>query len=299
MGIFNKTNKLELGDYQFITSIPGSDKWEYVKLVGGGWSSDVKFHIKVSSGEEFLLRVSSADERLKKMKEFSALQSINKLDIIFPVPYIFGELYNNNKVYMLLKWVEGKNVEEAIKLYPVDKRYELGKQAGQILFKMHSLPTNMEERAWKEKNLTAIEKRNKIYRNSGVKVSHYDEIYDFVMDNLSLLNNRIMTFHHGDYQGRNIIISSNDQVGVIDFNRVSGGDPYEEFNRMMLFTRRFDADFSKGQIDGYFNGNVPEEFFNVMAFHSAMKLLDEMLIAKDQIFEDYSGFTTVVPKWYR
>lgn len=99
----------------------------------------------------------------------------------------------------------------------------------------------------------------------------------------------------------------------IDFNRISGGDPYEEFNRMMLFTRRFDTDFSRGQIDGYFNSEIPDNFFDIMAFHTAMKWIativwmihtndkvcyDEMLVAKDNILKDYCNFTNVIPSWY-
>lgn len=216
MCIYFKRANLDLGQYQYITKIPGSKSWVSATLVGGGWSSDIKFHIVTKTDGEFLLRVSAASERAKKLAEYEALKKLKKTGINYPTPFSFGELHDAQKVYMLLKWVDGHNVEEAMPYYDSKKKYEFGKKAGIILRKMHTLPSPLTVDEWKNKNIDYINARNSIYQQSGVYIDGYDIFYDFVMSNMSLLNDRPVSFHHGDYQGRNIIISSNDDVGVID-----------------------------------------------------------------------------------
>ena len=100
-------------------------------------------------------------------------------------------------------------------------------------------------------------------------------------------------------------------IGVIDFNRCSYGDPWEEYDRF-VFTWRRSAAFASGQIHGYFPDQVPDGFFPLLALYNAVQMVasipwaipfgDEqvrvMLDNAAAVFESYSGFTMTIPEWY-
>ena len=260
--------------YQYLNKIKGSQTWYLAELVGGGWSADLKFKVFAENGEKLLLRVSDIKTKEKKEKEYNALCQVDDLGILVSKPYRFGIVAESGKVFMILGWIEGKNVEQSMPNLTLHQQYVAGVEAGKILRKMHSLPSELSKSDWKEKNLKVLHERTELYRGLNYKIEHFDEIMKFINSNINLLDNRKLTFHHGDYQGRNIIVSDDCKVGVIDFERTSSGDPFEEFNRMMIYTRRFSETFCCGQIDGYFGEEqIPEEFWKVVAFHASMKLL--------------------------
>ena len=58
-----------------------------------------------------------------------------------------------------------------------------------------------------------------------------------------------------------LIITNYDEFGVIDFGRWCWGDPYMDFQ---CIRRSCSAPFSRGQINGYFGGNIPGDFFALM-----------------------------------
>ena len=65
-------------------------------------------------------------------------------------------------------------------------------------------------------------------------------------------------------------------------------------------------------VDGYFNGNVPKEFWDLLALYISSNTLsslpwaipfgqekvDVMVKQTDEILEWYNGMKNTVPKWY-
>ena len=301
--------------YHFLKAIPEIAGYESAKLVGGGWSPDLKFKISLK-GETYLLRVSDISNITKKQNEFEILSSLSHIGIKYSHPLAFGELPECEKVYMLLSWIDGENVELMMPKLSKEQQYKSGFSAGQMLRRMHSVHTNVVNEEWKRKLLTKLDQRLELYKEcDGYKIDYIDEMVSFIRRNVSLLENRPMCFLHGDYQGRNIIVDENCNVGIIDFERTSGGDPYEEFNRMMTYTRRWSIEFCVGQVDGYFEGCVPpEDFWRIVAFHCAVNLIttivfgvhtkqkhiyEENEIAKQVIYDDFKGYTEFLPDWYK
>ena len=176
------------------------------------------------------------------------------------------------------------------------------------------LPSKVDNDTWKQKILKKYNERVAIYRENSYKIEHLDEMISFIDNNLELLNNRKLTFLHGDYQGRNIVVNQACAVGVIDFERTSFGDPYEEFNRMVTYTRKWSVPFCNGQIHGYFDGEkIPKDFWKVNAFHTAINLTTTLIYAlmsskeyifnenneaKELIYRDLKEFTCFIPSWY-
>lgn len=298
-----------------IWDIQGSENWVEVHLVGGGWSNDEKYHIITKDKNEILLRLSNIKELEQKKKEYEILEKLKSCGIKnFPEPYVFKTLPEHGKVYMLLRWLKGGNVEEVIKNYCEKDRYKLGNQAGEVLKMMHTLPARITSAERQKFLMDKFEARNKKYEAGGYNIKNYKTTLDFIRSNTDVFFQRATTFLHGDYQGRNIVISPDAQVGVIDFNRICEGDPYDDFNRLVQYTRFFDIDFSRGQIDGYFNEKVPEDFFRAVLFYTGIaaltslnygliendtKVVEAMVQGIDQIVEDTNGYRSLIPKWYK
>lgn len=302
-------------EYEYLNCIPNSNKYISAELVGGGWSSDLKFKLVDKENKPFLLRVSNISQKEKKQSEFNVLISLKDLGISYSNPLEFGVLEEYAKVYMLLSWMTGDNVEVMMPKLSEKEQYECGVKAGVMLRKMHTIPASVSCEDWKNKNLKKLKERLELYEKcDGYVIEHIDEMVKFIDDNVDLLDNRPMRFLHGDYQGRNIVVDNDCNVGVIDFERTAFGDPFEEFNRMMTYTRRWSIDFCRGQVDGYFlNESIPDNFWKIVAFHCALNLIttivygvytqqkhiyEENEIAKNVIYDDFEGFTKFAPKWY-
>lgn len=299
----------------YLNSIPEIKGFASATLVGGGWSTDDKFMIVDKNGKKHLLRVSDISLKDKKKAEYEVLLSLDGLGISYSQPLAFGELPEAGKVYMLLSWMDGENVEVMMPHLTAQEQYQCGVKAGRILRKMHSIASDGSQEAWRNKNLKKLRERLVLYQEiDNYKIEHLDEMVDFINNNLDLLNNRPMTFLHGDYQGRNIIVDEQCNVCAIDFERAAYGDPYEEFNRMMTYTRRWSIDFCRGQVDGYFEGeSIPDNFWRIVAFHCALNLIttivfglhtnqkhiyEENELAKQIIYDDFKGYTDFTPEWF-
>ena len=126
------------------------------------------------------------------------------------------------------------------------------------------------------------------------------------------LKDREVCFQHGDFHLGNMVIDKDNNLGIIDFNRCSFGDPWEEYDRY-TFTWDNSIDFANGQIHGYFNNNVPDEFFRLICLYNARNSLAsipwalkfgeaELRVALKNIeknYKVYNGYKDYIPAWYK
>ena len=88
-----------------------SDLWTEVDPVREGFSGDEKFHVS-GPGGECLLRISPADKRERRLREYMAMRALAPLSVNIPraldfgdcVPMIekFNEIFRNPEI--LLSW---------------------------------------------------------------------------------------------------------------------------------------------------------------------------------------------------
>ncbi|MCD6579188.1 phosphotransferase [bacterium] len=288
-----------------------SDYSKVIKL-NIGWSKDEKYYIESEIGEKFLLRVSDIEYYNDKKEEYMIMKEIYDLNIKMSAPIDFGKCDNNKYVYLLLSWIEGTAANEIITTFSEEEQYNLGIKAGLILKKFHSISAPDEQEDWEQRMLKKFDYHLERYKTCGIKVPNDNIAIKYINENLHLLKNRPQTFHHGDFHIGNFIITSDNTLGIIDFNRWDFGDPYEDFYKMMLFSRELSIPFAIGQIHGYFNNRVPNDFFEILALYIADVILfsvvwaipfgeneiKEMLKRAEMIFSDYEYFNSAVPKWF-
>ncbi|MCZ8517737.1 aminoglycoside phosphotransferase family protein [Paenibacillus filicis] len=151
-----------------------------------------------------------------------------------------------------------------------DEQYSVGVEAGRELLMMHEVeaPENME--AWSMRRIAKHNRQLAEYCRCGAKLPEEDAIIAFIDGQLPLLEGRPNRFQHDDFHPGNLLVHGGSYVAAIDFNRYDWGDPYHDFLKIAYFSREVSIPFSIGQIDGYFNGMIPENFWNLYALYSTL-----------------------------
>lgn len=273
-----------------------------------GWSEDRKFCAVKADGSRYLLRISPEERYPVRKKLFEMLRQVDDLEIPMCRPVQFGQCEEG--VYILYTWIDGEDLEPALPKLSEQEQYALGWQSGEILRKMHSIPAPPEQEAWdvrfSRKARGYIEK----YLDCPLKFPGDTKLVDYLENNWQLLKNRPQCFQHGDYHVGNMMLEHG-TLQIIDFDRYDFGDPWEEFNRIVWCAQASPA-FASGQLDGYFGGTPPMEFFRTMAFYIASNTLGsirwaipfgdaEIAVMMEQaanVLAWYDGMKTVVPGWY-
>lgn len=295
-----------------LKDIPLYPRWSKIEKVNKGWSKDKKYYIEDISGEKLLLRISDVEDYDTKNKEYQSMKEISELGINMSKPVDFGVCNYGKCVYSLLTWIEGTAVDDVIGDLSDQTQYELGIKAGKILKKFHSISAPPEQKDWEQRMLSKFDRHLKRYKDSGIRVANDELALKFIQYNLHLLKNRPQTYQHGDFHIGNMILTNENELGIIDFNRWNYGDPFEEFYKMTIFSRELSIPFACGQINGYFDKKIPEDFFNTLALYLADVILfsivwaipygeDEvkgMIRRAEMVLDDYDNFNMIIPKWF-
>ena len=287
-------------------------EYTLVKEIKKGWSSEKKFYIETADNRKLLMRVSDIAALNQKETEFKMMQSIFNLHVPIPQPLNFGISKDGKHVFALLAWIDGRDAEEAIPMLPVTKQYELGVDAGEILSKIHSNNSVEKTEDWSVRYNRKIENKIALYNSCEIKIPNDKKIIEYILNNRNLLLGRPTCFQHGDYHIGNMILSDDNKVSIIDFNRFDFGDPWEEFNRITFSAIKSPA-FAKGIVDGYFKNNVPDYFFRLSTLYICVNMLaafpwaipygkqeiDFMLNMIEQTMRWYDGMKSYLPMWYK
>ncbi|MBQ4618313.1 MAG: phosphotransferase [Clostridia bacterium] len=285
---------------------------EFVKktLIDKGWSGDKKYMAVTSGGEKFLYRVSGKETYDVKKAEFEMMKKLADLNLPISNSLEFGE--NEDGVYSVQTWIEGEDAEEKIPTLTRKEQYRLGTDSGKILQKIHSIPAPSTQEDWETRFNRKMDRKIEGYLACPIKAEGGENFIRYINANRHLIKNRPQTFQHGDYHIGNMMINGEGTLFVIDFNRFDFGDPWEEFNRIVWCAQKAPA-FAKGMLDGYFDGNVPHEFFETLALYISSNALSSvywavpfgeeeihvMLNQVKDILSWYDNMNCVIPSWYK
>ncbi|RRD40345.1 hypothetical protein EII29_02380 [Leptotrichia sp. OH3620_COT-345] len=291
--------------------IPNYDKWEKIIYINKGLSSDKKFFLQSKTQKKYIIRISKVKELNNKINEYNAVKKIKKLNFIQKF-LGYGICENKEFMYSIYSWLQGENLEEKIFKLTKRKQYELGFQAGKKLRKIHTLTITDTNYNFIKEIKEKVNISKKEYVKNKYKIKNEKIIWNFINKNLYLLDKREKCFLHGDFHIGNIILNKDKELGFIDLNWFRYGDPYKDFVKLVYVSRMLSVNFSIGQINGYFDNKVPEIFFKVLALYTAINVhfsilwsskLEKKELNKDlkriqKVYNDYSGFKLIIPKWY-
>ena len=276
-----------------------------------GWSGDQKYCAVAADGTKYLLRISPASRLERKRREYGKMSEVAQLGIPMCLPVEFGTC--DEGAYSIQSWIDGADAEEAMMSMDEEKQYRYGWDAGQLLSKLHTIPAPADAPDWEARFNTKIDRKIAMYENCELKYeSGGDAFLDYLARNRHLLKDRPQSYQHGDYHIGNMMIEQDGLLTIIDFDRDDFGDPWEEFNRIVWCAQAAPV-FASGMVDGYFDGEVPMEFWKLLALYICSNTLSSLpwaipfgekeiqVMRKQaaQVLEWYDGMKNVVPTWYK
>lgn len=295
--------------YKELIDIPNSNNWISVDKIEVGWSIDNKYKVTCIDGLKYLVRLSPIKYHQIKLQQFEILSGIENKKISRPIEC--GICNSGKSSYTIFHWIEGVDAQERISELSFINQYKLGVQSGELLKEIHSLKVTGIKESWSDRYLKKIERNINNYLACGYKIDGFSKIIKYVLDNKTLLNGRKQSPQHGDYHIGNMLITPSNEIAIIDFNRFDIGDSWEEFNRI-TWSSSVSKYFATGQINGYFDDDVPEEFFKLLALYIGSNQLssipwainyggDElstMMSEANKVLRNYDYYKTYIPDWY-
>lgn len=284
-----------------------------IEVIQKGFSEDIKYVVHFIDGKKYLLRTAAIELYPRKKEEFNILRNLQKFDAQTPNPIEIGEIPDLGLCYYLLSYIEGGDARDLLPSYSSSIQYEIGFRAGKDLKKINAIQASSSIDSWYERKMKKFKNYFDAYRSCGIKINSDNKVIEFIEKNERSLINRPNHFLHDDFHVGNLIVKDAQYAGVIDFNRFDWGDPYLEFLKVGLFSREVSIPFSIGQIHGYFNNEIPNNFWLLYSVYLGMELfsaivwtkkvvpekLDEMIERIEQIVEDHKGFELTKPIWFK
>lgn len=283
------------------------NKFDIVTEIDKGWSGDKKYCV-VKKGTKYFLRISPRNKFSKHYKIHKIMQNLDRKNVSMCKPLKIGLCKEGT--YIIQSWVNGVDAEEHIHDYDSQQQYEFGFQSGKILQKIHTVPAPKHQEDWETRFNKKMDRKIQIYSDCPIKFDGAEYIIEYLNNNRDLLKNRPQCFQHGDYHVGNMMIENN-KIVVIDFDRYDFGDPWEEFNRI-VWAAQASPKFATGMIDGYFDNDVPELFWELLKLYIGSNTLssvpwaidyskeqvDVMLKQCKDVLDWYDNYKLTIPKWY-
>lgn len=283
---------------------------KFIKMdpIQAGWSDDKKYHAIQADGTEVLYRVSEEDLYESKRMEFAMMRNVEILGVPICLPLDFGLCEEG--VYTILSWIEGEMAEAVIPSMSEENQYGFGVVAGENLRKIHTIPAPEHREDWDVRFNESLDERIRDYNKSPIKITGGQDLIAYIEENRKLLRNRPQCFQHGDFHIGNMMFEDGELV-IIDFDRFNYGDPWEDFNRIS-WSAGFSPYFASGIIDGYFQKEIPEEFWRLLALYVASntiasvawarkygeRQIDIIMHQANDVIRWYKNMTVWIPTWY-
>ena len=278
--------------------------------INKGWSGDKKYCVTDEQGNKFLLRVSPIEQYERKKSEYELMSQVAALGVPMCRPLEFGTC--DEGVYSIQSWIDGDDAEEIMSAQSDTEQYVYGLEAGRILRNIHSIPAPETLESWEIRFNRKMDYKIQKYNECPLKYENGQSFIDYINKNRHLLKDRPQVYQHGDYHIGNMMIGNDKQLYIIDFNRNDFGDPWEEFNRIVWCAQATPL-FATGMVNGYFDNDVPMEFWELLALYISSNTLssvpwaipfgDEQIQvmvnqAKD-VLSWYDNMKNPIPTWYK
>ena len=280
------------------------------ELIDKGWSGDKKYCVTDEQGNKFLLRISPIEQYERKKSEYKLMGQVADLGVPMCKPLEFGT--SEEGVYSVQTWIDGADAEEIAPTLSGNEQYLYGIKAGQILKTIHTItaPDGIED--WEIYFNRKADRKIKMYEECPVKYENGQAFIDYINSHRYLLKGRKRTYQHGDYHIGNMMIGKDKNLYIIDFNRNDYGDPWEEFNRIVWCAQSVPM-FATGMINGYFDNNVPFEFWELLALYISSNTLSSvpwaipfgesqiqvMVNQAKDVLDWYDNMNNPIPTWYK
>lgn len=295
--------------------IKNYDTFIKIEPIRKGMSNDQKYYIETNDGKRLLLRVSAIEEYDRKKAEYEMMARVYTLGVRTPRPYDFGLCDGGKSVYSLSGWLDGEDAETLMPRMDETKQYSVGRKAGAVLRKIHTLPAPASAEPWGVRFRRKVRTRVDLYHQYHLESENGEKILQYLRDKQSMLDGRPQTFWHGDFNVGNHMVMPDGEVGTFDYNywNLDHGDPWWEFV-LIPWGKEPPAHYFTGMIDGYFDGDPPSHFFDMLSYYFACDALSALCYTflgaenyespedgrrhMDNILRWFDNMKNPAPTWY-
>ena len=277
--------------------------------VARGWSADRKYKARTADGKTYFLRISPREQYENRKLQFRHMELVRDLGVRVCGPVEFGSCPEG--CYMILEWVAGRDAEAVLPGLSGQEQYRCGLEAGRMLRTIHRIRVPFETAPWGERYGKKLDKKLEAYRKSPLKFEKGALYLELLKRERHLAEGRPTVWCHGDFHCGNLMFDEQMHLTVIDFDREDISDPWYEFNRI-IWDVRMGAMFASGMVDGYFDGEVPAEFWPMMRLYQAQNMISSLPWSLDfgeteirmalengeMVLQWYDDLRKVVPNWY-
>ena len=172
----------------------------------------------------------SYDQLEKQSRLTNAVHLIDK-----HIPYVHEVGRYEDSVYTILDYMKGESGEVALQSRSNHVQYQIGQQVGHTLKNMHSIPAPKNYRSWDEHWSQRVTRLTPRFEKIASQNERLQRVLAFVNEHLRLLVGRPSSIQHYDFHPGNIIIQGDQFSGLIDMQKITYGDPVNEFYKMEYF----------------------------------------------------------------
>lgn len=284
-----------------------------IQELSKGYSSDLKYIVTDQFDKKYVLRLMDIKLYDRKLEEFQLLHKLHLLQVKCPQPLEVGKIDELGFCFNIMTYIEGEDAKEYLSHLTEQQQYELGKVAGRELRRIHLLPAPPNVDCWHTKSIKKHNRYLEQFNNYNLSFEKMERVTHFIEQNKIYLEDRPNQFQHDDFHLGNIILNNGKYEALIDFNNFDWGDPWHDFMKIPIASRVDSVHFSSGQIHGYFNNNVPNEFWRIYSVYAAMlcfssivwsiksspQQLEKFTKRINLLLEDHHFFEELKPKWYK
>ena len=257
--------------------IPLYNTFAKIEPIAKGESEDKKYIVENIDGQKLILRISDIKNIDIKKAEYQMIKQAYTSGILTPRPIDFGLCGGGKNVYQIFRYLEGEDLQSLLQNMTGKEHYIYGAKAGKLLAQIHTIATPSNALPFDKWFIKYVSESIDNYNNKGIKFKEIDILVEYIQKNSYLLKNRPQTFIHSDFIDANIIVTLNGSLGVIDFNyeiyETGYGDPWLDIIFNEYWDEKISPCYSTGFIKGYFGGEPPREFFNMLALYFSIEVV--------------------------
>ncbi len=233
-----------------------------------GFSHEEKYKIELENRETYFVKVCDSANYERKLEEYTYMKQIELLHIPTPKLIHFIKLEELNKCVQVFEWIDGVNGEESLRKLSVEEQYDVGRKAGEVLRRIHSIERESASNKWETFRWNKYERYIEALADYEVNFLDLKPVLTFVENHKDLLKNRPITFLHDDFHPANSMIHNKEFI-VIDFGGYDFGDPIHDFYNVAIFTTRISKPFAVGQVHGYCGGEPSLHFWRLYSLYAS------------------------------
>lgn len=207
---------------------------------------------------------------VKRREQFKMVDQLFNQGLPCPEPLQFT--LDDQYCYGLYTYIHGLRADEVLVSAAPELAERIGESAGRALLKIHALTQRdylSNERAYRE---AKFQRAWKTFSNRALPGINLETSRQYVEKHLHLIQQRPVTFRHGDFHPGSMIVGDERLEGIIDFNRADWGDPWDDFYKLAYFGAPLSVPFTRSLIHSYFEGNPPDAFWPIYNLYVAATL---------------------------